>query len=181
MIFGRLQVTTQQFLIRVSLIISFSSWLQGCTASIDVDTQKPNHPVRTIGLDFGSGVIGERIGKLLGEHGYNVVSQEAMLKMVRNQLGINSIDPSRVDQLTKLKTQNIDAYLTCRSTFRPVEFTWKARGQPTPDRVELNLFSSHSGQKIVAISWQNGHQWFESSISDASESLAMRLIEEMQK
>jgi hypothetical protein len=117
---------------------------------------KVSHPVKAIALAPDGGLLADAVGVELSNKGFTVVDSVATSKlMVR--LNLNEIEIARPEGLAKLKDQGIDAFLTVRA----------AGGyDQQPQSASARVNSTHTGQVIAGISWQNGWGGQAGSIAD---------------
>lgn len=133
--------------------------LVGC-ASSRISTmpvsEKVSHPIKAIALAPDGGLLADAVGVELSNKGFTIIDSVATSKlMVR--LNLNEIEIARPEGLAKLKDQGIDAFLTVRA----------AGGyDQQPQSASARVNSTHTGQVIAGISWQNGWGGQAGSIAD---------------
>lgn len=117
---------------------------------------KVSHPIKAIALAPDGGLLADAVGVELSNKGFTVVDSVATSKlMVR--LNLNEVEIAKPEGLAKLKDQGIDAFLTVRA----------AGGyDQQPQSASARVNSTHTGQVIAGISWQNGWGGQAGSIAD---------------
>jgi len=142
----------------VAVILACAS-LVGCASSrlstLPV-SGKVSHPIKAIALAPDGGLLADAVGVELSNKGFTVVDSVATSKlMVR--LNLNEVKVAKPEGLAKLKDQGIDAFLTVRA----------AGGyDQQPQSASARINSTHTGQVIAGISWQNGWGGQAGSIAD---------------
>lgn len=144
----------KRFLFLLPLLL----FILGCTPSQVslVGGKLPDHPVKTIAISPNSGILGEAIIIELSRYDFNVIdSQTFSNTMIRlNMTEIELFNPQNLQKLTDL---GIDAYLVARTV---------AGYDDLPESAIVRLNSTHNGQLIAGISWQNGHGGQRGSMAD---------------
>lgn len=142
----------------IAFVLACAS-LVGC-ASSRLSTMpvlgKVSHPIKAIALAPDGGLLADAVGVELSNMGFTVIDSASTSKlMVR--LNLNEVEIARPEGLAKLKDQGIDAFLTVRA----------AGGyDQQPQSASARVNSTHTGQVIAGISWQNGWGGQAGSIAD---------------
>ncbi len=115
-------------------------------------------PVKAIALAPGAGLLADAVGVELSNRGFTVIDSASTSQMLV-RLNLNEVEISTPQGLTKLKDQGIDAFLTVRAAGEG--------GQPQSASARVN--STHTGQVMVGISWQNAWGGYESGQSQTAQ------------
>jgi hypothetical protein len=114
------------------------------------------HSVKVIAFASGGGVLADAVAVELANRGYTVIDPGTTNSLIA-RLGLTEIEVSQPSGLDKLKQQGIDAYLTIRA----------ADGYDgAPASASARLTSTHNGQVIGGLTWQNGWGGAEGSPAD---------------
>ena len=132
--------------------------LAGCAGSrvsrMHVDA--PIHSVSTIALAPSGGLLADAIGVELFNRGITVIDTHATSQMLV-RLNLSEVEIMRPQHLSSLRDEKIDAYLSARSAAG-------MDGRPQSASVRLN--STHTGQILAGVTWQNGWGGMHGSIAD---------------
>ena len=152
----------------MALLLLGCMFLIGCASSgvsMMPVTGKVSHPVKAIALTPDGGLLADLVGVLLSNRGFIVIDSASTSKlMVR--LNLNEVEIARPEGLAKLKDQGIDAFLTVRSV---------AEYDQQPQSASAIVNSTHTGQVIAGISWQN--DWGRQAGSIANRTMRKGLVE----
>jgi hypothetical protein len=123
--------------------------LQGC-ASSKVSTapiaSQVRHTVKVIALAPGGGVLADAVGVELANRGFTIIDPSSTTNMLV-RLNLNEVEIAKPEGLAKLKDQGIDAYLVVRA----------AGGyDQQPQSASSRMNSTHNGQLLAGVTWQNG-------------------------
>ena len=132
--------------IKLVIIATFIG-LAGCAGSqISTVPAQVSHPVGTIALMPGGGLFADAIGVEIAARGFQVIDTSTTSNlMVR--LNLNEIEITKPQGRSKLKSEGIDAILFARA----------ASGYDgRPQSASTRLTSTHTGQILSGIVWQNG-------------------------
>lgn len=141
------------------LVLGLVVVLAGCSSATVSNVAAPDtmpHEVRSIALAPSGGPLADAIGIELVGQGYSVIdtAQTSTLLLRTNANENELMVPS---SLRSMKAQGIDAVLNVRTISNP-------EGQPQSATVRLN--STHTGQVLLGLSWQNGWGGLHGSIAD---------------
>ncbi len=100
-------------------------------------------------------MLADAVGVELSNRGFTVIDSASTSQMLV-RLNLNEVEISTPQGLTKLKDQGIDAFLTVRAAGEG--------GQPQSASARVN--STHTGQVMAGISWQNAWGGMKGSIAD---------------
>ena len=167
---------------RLAGILAAASLLVGCAASkvssLPVATQA-KHSVKVIAFAPGGGLLADAVGVELSNRGFTVIDSSTTSSMMV-RLNLNEIEITRPEGLAKLKEQGIDAFLVVRG----------AGGyDQNPQSASARMNSTHNGQVIAGVTWQNGFggtagspadRVMRKGLSDAATEIAVALIERVQ-
>lgn len=104
------------------------------------------HPVRAIAFAPGGGLLADAVGIELANRGFNVVdTAEATNMLVRT--GLTETEIAQPAGLAALRERNIDAVLVVKTADAP---------NGTPQSASARMTSTHTGQMIGGVTWQNG-------------------------
>lgn len=141
------------------LLMSACTLLAACAGS-RVSTMpasgRVTHSINAIALAPEGGLLADAVGIELSNRGFTVIDSASTSKlMVR--LNLNEVEIARPEGLAKLREQGIDAFLTVRA----------AGGyDQQPHSATARVNSTHTGQLIAGITWQNGWGGQAGSIAD---------------
>lgn len=136
---------------------------------------KVEHPVQTIALAPGGGILADAVGVVLSGKGY-VVVDTATVSQTLVRLSLSEIEILRPQSLEKFKENGVDAILSVRSV---------AGYDDLPQSASARLNSTHTGQIVAGMTWQNGwggqatsimDRQMRSDIADAADDIADALI-----
>lgn len=120
--------------------------LTGCIGSrISTIPAQVSHPVGTIALMTGGGLFADAIGIEISARGLQVFDT-AVTSNLLVRLNLNEVEVTQPKGLSKLKDQGIDAILSAR-----VASGYDGRPQSASTRIT----STHTGQILAGIVWQN--------------------------
>jgi hypothetical protein len=107
---------------------------------------KSSHKVSAIAFAPGGGLLADAVGVELANRGFTVIDPMATSNMLV-RLNLTEIEVARPEGLAKLKSQGIDAYLVVRG----------AEGRDgRPESASARMNSTHTGQVLAGVTWQNG-------------------------
>ncbi len=131
--------------------------LAGCIGSqVSTIPAQVSHPVGTIALMPGGGLFADAIGVEISARGFRVIDT-ATTSSLMVRLNLNEIEVTRPQGLSKLQDEGIDAILFSRS----------ASGYDgRPQSASTRLTSTHSGQVLAGIVWQNARAGAIGSVAD---------------
>ena len=144
-----------------NILIIFLSVIifSGCaTAKISSTqtTRAPSHAVNAIAISPSSGVIADAIAVELFNLGYNIYDMQQTSNILI-RIGINEIEVNKPSNLLKLKKEGIDAYLSARTV---------GGHDSRPESASVRITSTHTGEIIAGLTWQNGWAGNEGSPAD---------------
>jgi hypothetical protein len=144
------------------LVFGFVAWamtLSGCaTSRVSAlpTIAKPVAPVRTIALAPTGGILAEAIGVELSNRGFVVIDSATTSKLMI-RLNLNEVEIAKPEGLTKLKGEGIDAYMSVSA----------AGGyDQLPQSASVRMNSTHNGQILAGVTWQQGWGGQAGSIAD---------------
>jgi len=134
--------------------------LSGCgTARVSMAPPSPlqsSHPVKVIAFASGGGVLADAVAVELANRGYTIIDPGTTNSLIA-RLGLTEVEIAQPIGLSRLKEQGIDAYLTIRA----------ADGYSgVPTSATARLTSTHNGQILGGLTWQNGWGGAEGSPAD---------------
>ena len=104
------------------------------------------HRVKAIAMAPGGGLMADAVAVELANGGFHVIDATATSSlMVR--LNLNEVEITRPEGLAKFRDQGVDAFLTVRAA---------ALGDGRPESASARMNSTHTGQVIAGVTWQNG-------------------------
>ena len=123
--------------------------LAGC-ASSKVSSQpistQAKHLVKVIAFAPGGGLLADAVGVELSNPGFTVIDSTTTSSMMV-RLNLNEVEITRPEGLAKLRDQGIDAFLVVRT----------AGGyDQNPQSASVRMNSTHNGQVLAGVTWQNG-------------------------
>jgi hypothetical protein len=122
-----------------------SSCATSKVSSLPVSSQA-KHTVKVIAFSPGGGLLADAVGVELSNRGFTVIDSATMSSMMI-RLNLSEIEITRPEGLAKLKDQGIDAFLVVRT----------AGGyDQNPHSASARMNSTHSGQVLAGVTWQNG-------------------------
>lgn len=117
---------------------------------------KPATLVRTIALAPTGGILSEAIGVELSNRGFVVIDSATTSKLMI-RLNLNEVEIAKPEGLTKLKGEGIDAYLSVSAA---------AGYDQLPQSASVGMNSTHNGQILAGVTWQQGWGGQAGSIAD---------------
>jgi hypothetical protein len=135
---------------QIALALVFAALLGGCASSkmssLPVVSQA-KHTVKVIAFAPGGGLLADAVGVELLNRGFTVIDSTTTSSMMV-RLNLKEVEITRPEGLSKLKDQGIDAYLVVRGGGGYDE-------QPQSASARMN--STHNGQVLAGVTWQNGY------------------------
>lgn len=133
----------------IALGLVLTALLGGCASSkissLPVASQT-KHSVKVIAFAPGGGLLADAVGVELLNRGFTVIDS-TMTSNMMVRLNLNEIEISRPEGLSKLKDQGVDAYLVVRSG---------GGYDQQPQSASARMNSTHNGQVLAGVTWQNG-------------------------
>lgn len=134
--------------------------LSACgTARVSMPPSSPlldSHPVKVIAFASGGGVLADAVAVELANRGFTIIDPGTTNSLIA-RLGLTEVEVAQPIGLSRLKEQGIDAYLTIRA----------ADGYSgVPASASARLTSTHNGQVLGGLTWQNGWGGAEGSPAD---------------
>jgi hypothetical protein len=102
--------------------------------------------VRTIALAPTGGLLAEAVGVELSNKGFVVIDSASTSKLMI-RLNLNEVEIAKPEGLAKLKAEGIDAYLSVSAV---------GGYDQQPQSASARMNSTHNGQIIAGVTWQNG-------------------------
>lgn len=134
---------------RLALVILTVAFLGGCASSkissLPIAGQV-KHSVKVIAFAQGGGLLAEAVGVELSNRGFTVIDASTTSSMMI-RLNLNEVEITRPEGLAKLKDQGIDAMLVVRSG---------GGYDQQPQSASARMNSTHTGQVLAGVTWQNG-------------------------
>ena len=120
--------------------------LSGCVGSqISTLSAQVTHPVGTIALMPGGGLFADAIGVEIAARGFLIIDTATTSNLLV-RLNLDEVEVIQPQGLSKLREKGIDAILFSRS----------ASGYDSrPQSASTRLTSTHTGQILAGIVWQN--------------------------
>jgi hypothetical protein len=135
--------------VRIALLVFSAALLGGCASSkvssLPVANQA-KHAVKVIAFAPGGGLLADAVGVELSNRGFTVIDSSTTSSMMV-RLNLNEIEITRPEGLAKLKDQGIDAFLTVRAG---------GGYDALPQSASARMNSTHNGQVLAGVTWQNG-------------------------
>jgi hypothetical protein len=134
------------------------------------------HNVRSIAFMPGGGLLADAVGVELANRGLTVIDSASTSSMMI-RLNLNEIEITRPEGLAKFKEQGIDAVLVVRGG---------GGYDQLPQSATARMNSTHNGQVLAGVTWQNGFGGMAGSpadrvmrrgLSDAANEIASALME----
>jgi len=129
--------------------VTVALFLTGCASSkvssLPVSNQA-KHMVKVIAFAPGGGLLADSVGVELSNRGFTVIDASTTSSMMI-RLNLNEIEIARPEGLAKFKNQGIDAILTVRGGGGYDEL---------PQSASARMNSTHNGQVLAGVTWQNG-------------------------
>lgn len=166
--------------ILISVFLGISVIMLGGCASSKVSSLPISgtaiHSVKVIAFTPGGGLVADAIGIELSNRGFTVIDSATITGMMI-RMGINEVEITRPEGLSKFKHQGIDAMLSVKS----------ASGYDNqPQSISARMTSTESGQILAGVTWQNGYgcvpgspcdrQW-RSGLTEAATEVADALLQ----
>jgi hypothetical protein len=134
---------------QILLVLFLTAMLGGC-ASSKVSSMpavsQAKHDVKVIAFAPGGGLLADAVGVELANRGFTVIDSSTTSSMLV-RLNLNEVEITRPEGLSKLKEQGIDAFLTVRSG---------GGYDQQPQSASARMNSTHTGQVLAGVTWQNG-------------------------
>ena len=134
---------------QILLAILSTALLVGCASSkvssLPIASQT-KHAVKVIAFAPGGGLLADAVGVELSNRGFTVIDSSTTSSMMV-RLNLNEIEITRPEGLAKLKDQGIDAFLIVRGGGGYDE---------NPQSASARMNSTHNGQILAGVTWQNG-------------------------
>jgi hypothetical protein len=135
---------------RRNALILVATGILGACASSKMSTLPPStqakHSVKVIAFAPGGGLMADAVGVELSNLGFTVIDSSTTTSMMV-RLNLNEVEITRPEGLAKLKEQGIDAFLVIRT----------AGGyDQNPQSASARMNSTHNGQVLAGVTWQNG-------------------------
>jgi len=131
-------------------LVTVALFLTGCASSkvssLPVSNQA-KHTVKVIAFAPGGGLLADSVGVELSNRGFTVIDASTTSSMMV-RLNLNEIEIARPEGLAKFKDQGIDAILTVRGG---------GGYDQLPQSVSARMNSTHNGQVLAGVTWQNGY------------------------
>lgn len=146
-------------LARFFCAISVAYMLAACgSASVSMAPAvvQSGHPVKVIAFASGGGVLADAVAVELANRGFTVVDPGSTSGLIA-RMGLTEFEVSMPIGLARLKEQGIDAYLTIRSA---------GGSEGSPASASARITSTHNGQVLGGLTWQNGWGGQEGSPAD---------------
>ena len=123
--------------------------ISGCASSKISSTpisSQVKHLVKVIAFAPGGGLLADAVGIELSNRGFTVIDSSSTSSMMV-RLNLNEVEISKPEGLVKFKGQGIDAMLVVRA----------AGGyDQQPQSASARMTSTHNGQVLAGVTWQNG-------------------------
>lgn len=133
----------------IALALVSVALLGGCASSkvssLPVASQT-KHTVKVIAFAPGGGLLADAVGVELSNRGFTVIDSSTTSSMMI-RLNLNEIEITRPEGLAKLKDQGIDAFLVVRGG---------GGYDQQPQSASARMNSTHNGQVLAGVTWQNG-------------------------
>lgn len=163
-----------------ALILLASVLLGGCASSKVSSLPIANqvkHSVKVIAFAPGGGLIADAVGVELSNRGFTVIDSSTTSSMMV-RLNMNEIEITRPEGLAKLKDQGIDALLVVRAA---------SGNDQQPQSASARMISTHSGQVLAGVTWQNGFSGYREfsplvrkGLTEAAAEIAVALAERVE-
>lgn len=148
---------------RVLFLLSgllFLSVLPGCASSKITQsiTAPPNAGplIKIIAISPGGGVLGEAVGVELFNLGYTIVDPGQTMQ-IAGRYSLSEFELGQPKSLEVLRDEKIDALLIVKGT---------SGYDGRPQNATARVVSTHTGQIVAGLSWQNGWGGQEGSMAD---------------
>ena len=134
---------------RLAVSILAIAVIGGCASSkissVPIASQT-KHTVKVIAFAPGGGLLADAVGVELSNRGFAVIDSSTTSSMM-TRLNLNEVEITRPDGLAKLRDQGIDAMLVVRGGGGYDE---------NPQSASARMNSTHNGQVLAGVTWQNG-------------------------
>ena len=141
------------------LALAAAVFLSGCGTTKVSETpvrKGTTHSVRTIALAPSGGLLADAVGVELFNRGYQVIdTAQFSALMVRDNM--SEIEVLAPQNLQKLQGQGIDAILSAKTA---------SDYEGNPKSASVRLTSTHNGQLLAGLTWQNAWGGMSGSIAD---------------
>ncbi len=131
------------------LVLISAALIGGCASSkmssLPVASQT-KHTVKVIAFAPGGGLLADAVGVELSNRGFTVIDSSTTSSMMI-RLNLNEIEVNRPEGLAKLRDQGIDALLVVRGG---------GGYDQQPQSASARMNSTHNGQVLAGVTWQNG-------------------------
>ena len=144
------------------LLVIGVMFLAGCGGSQVSVSQPPGaeiKPIHRLAILPDSGVLGDAIGKVLKDRGFNIVAAAETNAMVGG-IKINQLGVTAKEYFAALHQKGIDAALSA---------TTQMSRDGKPDTASARVTDTVSGNSLMDVTWQNG--WGGYSGSDADRAM----------
>ena len=132
-------------LVTLTCVLAISGCASSKVSSVPVSSQA-KHLVKVIAFAPGGGLLADAVGIELSNRGFTVIDSSSTSNMMI-RLNLNEVEVSRPEGLAKFKDQGIDAMLVVRA----------AGGYDQhPQSASARMTSTHNGQVLAGVTWQNG-------------------------
>lgn len=162
-------------------IVVFALLLSACASSrvsnLSVSAAPP-HRVQAIAIAPGGGLLADAVGVELANRGFTVIDP-AVTSNLLVRLGLAEIEVAAPEGLSKLQGEGLDAYLVVRAAAGP---------DGLPESASARMNSTHTGQVLAGVTWQNGwggmagsmaDRTMRSNLSEAANEIATALAERL--
>ena len=119
-------------------------------------TEYVGPPVNTIALPPGGGPLADAIGIELFNHGFDIVDPERTNQII-GRAGLSEFQLLTPESYGALRSKGIDALLIVKAVMA---------ADGVPESASVRIISTHSGQIIVGLTWQNAWGGRRGSIAD---------------
>lgn len=134
---------------RIALTLISATIIGGCASSKVSSlpiTSQIKHPVKVIAFAPGGGLLADAVGVELLNRGFTVIDSTTTSSMMV-RLNLNEIEITHPEGLAKLKGQGVDAFLVVRGG---------GGYDQQPQNASARMNSTHNGQVLAGVTWQNG-------------------------
>lgn len=138
------------------MVLIFITGCAGSRVSEMPVTKRASHPVDLIALSPSGGLLAEAVGIELSNLGYSIVDSSATTSLLV-RLNLDEFELSTPQGLQQLHSKGIDAYLTVKASGAYDQQVQSASARAT---------STHTGEIIAGVTWQNGWGGQPGSIAD---------------
>lgn len=106
---------------------------------------RPAHAVKSIAVEPEGKLLADAVAVELGGRGFTIIDHATTSRLMA-RLNLNEIDFTRREGLAKLRAEGIDALLSVRAM---------GGYDNQPENATATFTSTHTGNLITAITWQN--------------------------